>query len=225
MAARYRDSRQAELPFHEFAETKAGGERGRRQVPVPESAFPDESGDAALPKRSRLGSVAEMAATWNLTARLANAAPIGAAYGECLDCAVEVSGRAKVQAGVAYTEERRIVLNTKLLEAGREADRDVTFLHECAHILANRRYRARCNHDHHWKRVMEMLGEPPRASHRLDYLSREAHAVVAWVCRNCGEAYHFVRPPRRRVSDCYCRHCGPRAGRLEVTSTSRGAVA
>ena len=66
-----------------------------------------------------------------------------------------------MQAGVAYTEERRIVLNAKLLEAGREADRDATFLHECAHILANRRYRARCNHDHRWKRVMEMLGEPP----------------------------------------------------------------
>lgn len=222
MAARYRDSRQVDLPFLEVAETGPSAERGRRAGPPMAPAYPvaDEPGEAVLAKRGRLGSVAEVAADWNLTARLARAAAIGGAYGECLDCAVEVSNRAKVQAGVAYTEERRIVLNAKLLEAGREADRDATFLHECAHILANRRYRARCNHDHRWKRVMEMLGEPPRASHRLDYLSREAHAVVAWVCRNCGEAYHFVSPPRRRVADCYCRHCGPRTGRLEVTSTT-----
>ena len=223
MAARYRDSRQVELPFFEFAETDEGAERRRKAgIPTaPSHPVAEAPGDAVPASRGRLGSVAEVAAAWTLTARLAKAASIGTAYGECLDCAVEVSSRAKVQAGVAYTEERRIVLNAKLLEAGRETDRDATFLHECAHILANRRYRARCNHDHRWKRVMEMLGEPPRVSHRLDYLSREAHAVVAWVCRNCGEAYHFVRPPRRRISDCYCRYCGPRAGRLEVTSTVR----
>jgi predicted SprT family Zn-dependent metalloprotease len=222
MGARYRDSRQADLPFLELAETEMTAAHGRRVGRTIEPAHPvaDEPGDAVMAKRGRLGSVADVAAAWNLTARLARAATIGGAYGECLECTVEVSNRAKVQAGVAYTEERRIVLNAKLLEAGREADRDATLLHECAHILANRRYRARCNHDHRWKRVMEMLGEPPRASHRLDYLSREAHAVVAWVCRNCGEAYHFVRPPRRRVVDCYCRHCGPRTGRLDVTSTT-----
>ena len=199
------DKRQGLLPFAEFTVRAAD--------PAPTAPV-----ELDAPPKGKIGSVAEVAAAWGLSGRLARATRIGRAYEECLACSVEISPRAKVQAGVAYTRERRIVLNARLFEPGREADRDATLLHECAHIISNRRYRARCNHDERWRRVMDMLGEPAQASHRLDYLSREAHAVVAWVCRNCGEAYHFVRPPRRRVTDCYCRHCGPRQGRLDAVS-------
>ncbi len=162
----------------------------------------------------RLGSVSDVARAWRLERRLARSAPVGRAYEQCLGCHVELSGRAKIQAGVAYPEERRIVLNARLLTPGREGDRDSTFLHECAHVIADLRYGRDCRHDARWQRVMEMLGEPPDACHQLDYLSREAHAVVTWICTACGEQYHFVRAPRRRIWECYCRMCGPKTGRL-----------
>lgn len=136
----------------------------------------------------------------------------------CLASTVEVSGRAKTQAGIAYTDERRIVLNSRLLLPGRESDRDATLLHECAHILANIHYRRNCRHNQHWRGVMRTLGEPPEVSHEIEYLSRKTHAVATWVCSQCGYAYHFVRRPRRRIDECYCRSCGPKRGRLSAVA-------
>jgi len=95
-------------------------------------------------------------------------------------------------------------------------DRNSTFLHECAHILADLRFGRNCRHDKRWEQTMEMLGEPPNVRHRIDYISAKAHAVETWECGNCGEEYHFVRPPRRTVKDCYCRPCGPRRGQLRI---------
>ena len=161
-----------------------------------------------------LGSVAEVAASWGLAERLEQARTIGGAYPACLASRVEVSRRARIVAGLAYAHERRIVLNVKLLEPGREADRNSTFLHECAHVLADLRYRRNCRHDTRWRRMMDLVGEPPHVSHRIDYLSRAAHAVATWVCQSCGNEYHFVRKPRRRISDCHCSRCGPTQGRL-----------
>lgn len=163
-----------------------------------------------------LGSVGEVARAWGLEARLGRAARIGRAYRECLECAVLVSHRAKLQAGAAHAEERRIVLNAALLVPGREPDRDATFLHECAHVVADLRYGRNCRHDWRWRRVMTLLGESPEVRHSLPYISPDAHAVVTWVCDGCGDAYHFVRRPRRRVEECYCRSCGPHRGRLRI---------
>ncbi len=168
-----------------------------------------------------LGTVAEVAKAWNLDERLECVSRIGRAYGECLRSAVEVTRRARTLAGIAYTDERRIVLNAQLLVPGREEHRDSTFLHECAHMVANVRYGCNCRHDWRWRRIMDMLGEPPEVSHTLDFLSRELHAVVTWICTACGEDYHFVRRPRRRIQDCYCRACGPDRGRLVVAANLR----
>jgi len=163
-----------------------------------------------------IGTVAALAAAWGLRARLDAARRIGRGYDECLACRVEVSRRAKTVAGKAYTAERRIMLNARLLLPGREADRDATFLHECAHIIADIRYQAYCRHDERWRRIMDLLGEPARVSHDIAYLSPRAHAIVVWGCAQCGERFHYVRAPRRRLADCYCRRCGPRLGRLFV---------
>ena len=163
-----------------------------------------------------LGSVAEMAADWGLTERLEKAAALGPAFREMLDCGVEISRRAKTLAGAAYSDERRIVLNVALLEQGRESDRDATFLHACAHILADLFHGRPCKHSAAWREVMKLLGEKPAVRHDLSYLSHAAHAVVTWMCENCGDEYHFVRRPRRRASSCYCRTCGPKRGRLRV---------
>ncbi len=168
-----------------------------------------------------IGTVAECAAAWGLSDRLERVRRLGRAWAACLACRVEISRRAKTVAGKAYAAERRIVLNARLLVPGREADRDATFLHECAHVLADIRYRAHCRHDWRWRRIMALLGEPPQVSHDIPYLSPQAHAVVVWACAQCGERFHYVRAPRRRLADCYCRRCGPRLGRLLVVRDRR----
>lgn len=169
-----------------------------------------------------LGTVDEIAIAWDLERRLLGVSHYGTGFTECLKSAVEVSNRSKVQAGAAYTRERRIVLNAALLVAGREADRNSTFLHECAHIIADLRHNRNCRHDSRWQKVMALLGEPPIVRHHIDYISARVHAVVTWSCSNCGEEYHFVRPPRRRIQDCYCRPCGPKRGSLRPVAPQSG---
>lgn len=171
-----------------------------------------------------MGTVRELAEAWGLRERLERAARAAQAQRhnalspqavrEVLDCVVEISQRAKTLAGAAYTEQRRIVLNAQLLRAGREDDRDSTFLHECAHILADLTHGRACRHGRPWREVMSLLGEPAEVGHRLEYLSRKAHARISWVCVACGRKHYFVRKPRRRIEDCYCRRCGPDEGRL-----------
>ena len=65
-----------------------------------------------------------MAERWGLAGQLARAAEFEPAFREMLDCAVLSSRRARTLAGAAYAKERRIVLNARLLEQGRESDRD-----------------------------------------------------------------------------------------------------
>lgn len=180
--------------------------------------------DATFRGRNALGTVGELAEAWGLYERFE--AALQAAYAdkrsvlspramrEALDCVVEISQRAKTLAGAAYTEQRRIVLNAQLLRAGREPDRDSTFLHECAHILADLTHGKACRHGRPWREVMRLLGEPAEVGHRLEYLSRKAHAKISWVCVACGRKHYFVRKPRRRIEDCYCRRCGPDQGKL-----------
>ena len=132
-----------------------------------------------------LGNVSELAERWGLIARLRNLAPLGDAYDVCLGCRVEASARSRTQAGAAYPRQNRIVLNDRLLADGRESDRDATFLHECAHVVADVRHGLSCGHNGRWQRVMYLLGEPPEVCHDIEYLSRRAHAVAIWTCTNC----------------------------------------
>jgi predicted SprT family Zn-dependent metalloprotease len=162
----------------------------------------------------RIGTVREIAARWGLAARLDRAAAYEPAFREMLDCAVVVSRRARTLAGAAYAAERRIVLNARLLENGREGDRDSTFIHECAHVLADLADNRPCRHGARWREMMRLLGEVPNVRHRIPYLSREANAKIIWRCGGCAQAYHYVRRPRRRITDCYCAECGPGKGRL-----------
>jgi len=165
----------------------------------------------------RLGDVAELAEDWGVAERLARAESLGAAYHECLASSVVSDGRAAVQAGKAFPWEQRIVLHRELLKPGREVDRNATFLHECAHVLADRHYGKPCRHGPLWRATIVMLGELPVTHHEIPYLSRKAHAAHIWTCTACGEEYPFVRKPRRRIADCYCRHCGPERGQLAQT--------
>jgi predicted SprT family Zn-dependent metalloprotease len=178
-----------------------------------------------MTQRSRggphLGRVEEVVARWGLAERLARASRYGAAYEACLACRVETSARGKLHAGKAYITDRRIVLHRELMPEGRESDRDSTFLHECAHILADLHYGKSCKHGPLWRATMVMLGELPTVHHDIPYLSRNAHAAIVWRCVTCGELYHFVRKPRRRIQDCRCSTCGQEAGRLVADPVER----
>ena len=169
-----------------------------------------------------LGTVGDVADDWGLTERLRRTATMGPAFFVVIGSAVEISRRAKTLAGAAYAEQRRIVLNAKLLAPGRKADRNATFLHECAHLIADLATGRRNHHGPRWREVMAMLDEPAEVTHDLDYLSRMANAVVTWVCSGCAAEHHFVRRPRRRIEDCYCRKCGPDAGRLVIKAPDSG---
>ena len=162
----------------------------------------------------RLGTVADLARDWGLEARLQRASHMGQAYIDCLDSDVHADGRAMVMAGKALPCDKRIVLHAELLKDGREVDRDATFLHECAHVIADRRYGRACKHGPLWRATIVTLGELPVAHHDIPYLSRDAHAKVIWRCTSCGETYPFVRKPKRRIRDCFCRHCGEIRGIL-----------
>ena len=172
------------------------------------------SADTLVKGHSQIGTVREIAERWGLAARLARAAEFDSAFREMLDCAVVISRRARTLAGAAYANERRIVLNARLLEQGREVDRDSTFIHECAHVLADLAHKRPCRHGASWREMMCLLGEVPNVRHRIPYLSRKANAKIIWHCISCAQAYHYVRRPRRRIIDCYCADCGPRKGRL-----------
>jgi SprT protein len=165
----------------------------------------------------RLGTVGELAVAWQVADRLERAASLGQAYEDTLASLVEADGRASVQAGKAWPGEQRIVLHQELLKEGREEDRNATFLHECAHILADRHYGKPCRHGPLWRATIIMLGELPATHHEIPYLSRQTHASYVWTCKACGETYPFIRKPRRRIRDCYCRHCGPVNGVLTET--------
>jgi predicted SprT family Zn-dependent metalloprotease len=162
----------------------------------------------------RIGTVREIAERWGLAHRLSRAAELDPAFRDLLDSAVVISRRARTLAGAAYAAERRIVLNARLLERGRERDRDATFLHECAHVLADRFHGRPCRHGDRWREIMRLLGEVPNVRHRIPYLSREANAKFVWRCVSCLQAYHYVRRPRRKIENCYCASCGPSDGKL-----------
>mgnify|MGYP003705841495 FL=1 len=172
------------------------------------------SADTLAKGHRQIGTVREMAERWGLAARLDRAASYGPAFREMLDCVVVVSRRARTLAGAAYAKERRIVLNARLLEQGCEDDRDSTFIHECAHVLADLAHNRPCRHGASWREMMRLLGEVPNVRHRIPYLSREANAKIIWRCGGCAQAYHYVRRPRRRITDCYCADCGPKNGQL-----------
>jgi len=183
-------------------------------VDVSANASLEASCNARVKGHRQIGTVREIADRWGLAARLSRAADKGPAFREMLDCAVVVSRRARTLAGAAYAAERRIVLNARLLETGCEEDRDATFLHECAHVLADLFHERPCRHGPRWLEMMHLLGEAPIVRHRISYLSREANAKIIWRCTDCGQAYHYVRRPRRKLKDCYCVDCGPKRGRL-----------
>lgn len=170
--------------------------------------------DSLAPGHRRIGTVREIAERWGLAHRLARADNLGPAFREALDCVVVASRRARTLAGAAYSAERRIVLNARLLERGREDDRDATFIHEFAHVLADLFHGKPCRHGAPWREVMRLLGEAPDVRHTIPYLSRAANARLIWRCQGCERAYHYVRRPRRRIEDCYCAECGPVRGRL-----------
>lgn len=162
-----------------------------------------------------LGTVMALATRWRLLGRLNGAAKATRGLAACLGAEVTIGRRMRTRAGSAWPGRRLIMLHADLLKPGHETDRDQTFLHECAHLIADLEHGRSCGHDARWRAVMLAIGEVPATTHRIDYLSASAQARVIWRCVSCGREHAFVRRPRRPVARCHCRACGPDRGRLE----------
>lgn len=162
-----------------------------------------------------LGSVAGLAARWQLLdGRLDGAAALTRGFAACMAANVSAGRRMRTRAGSAWPGRRLIMLHPDLLRPGHEVDRDQTFLHECAHLIADLEHGRPCGHDARWRAVMLAIGEVPATTHRIDYLQAAAQARVIWRCTGCGRDHAFVRRPRRALRSCHCRACGPERGRL-----------
>jgi hypothetical protein len=96
-----------------------------------------------------------------------------------------------------------IRLHRELFVAGREADRNQTFLHEVAHQInfyLNRYSYARSPHGAFWKRIMVSMGAAPRTCHSYTFLMEKARAdreakghKHEYTCKDCGFTYKKMR--------------------------------
>ncbi len=170
---------------------------------------------------SWLGTVRDLSAAWDLDSRLAGASFMDKAYRDCLESHVFRMRRNTTRAGRANGRGRIIGLHPLLLRPGRESDRDETFIHECAHVLADLFTGRDCAHGPAWRKTMAALGAVPKTGHEFPYLSREAVARYLWVCTSCGAEFFFITRPRIRIEDRRCGRCGPAGGVLEWRDIAR----
>lgn len=131
---------------------------------------------------------------------------------------VELSTRLSVAAGYAQlnyiTGEMKIKLHYRLLKDKPEQLK-ATYLHELAHILANRWYGYACHHDVNWKQVAILLGDNGERCHNMDVAAfrpaRRARKRYVYACTGCPKQYQLTEMRHKRMMlyprACYCR-CG-----------------
>jgi SprT protein len=109
------------------------------------------------------------------------------------------------------TGEEHIELNAELLVPGREKERNDTFLHEVAHLIAG----IKAQHGLAWKRAAMRLGAKPVTCHNLPFLVAKAQPKRAVArCTRCGHTWFQARVVKRwRWETRIHRRCG---GRLEA---------
>ncbi len=162
-----------------------------------------------------IGTAGDVAFAWGLSGAVAGALrtcrPHDADIRDALACTeVLVNGRLTTTAGQAQMWPPLIHLNPSILDPGHEADRDATFLHEVAHIVADRWHllasrRSDGIHGRTWRRIMRNMGQDPVSNHDIAVLkARRAKPVLTYKCRACGQEFDRARAvPRDHV----CGRC------------------
>ncbi len=112
----------------------------------------------------------------------------------------------RTTAGLAVWQDRRIILNPKLLEfSAGEVQR--TLRHELAHLLAQHRAGRRriAGHGPEWQAACAELGIPnePRC-HDLPFKRRKIERKFFYECPECTTVLARVRPLRRKVACVKC---------------------
>lgn len=110
---------------------------------------------------------------------------------------VKLNTRFKTCAGMACYSKQTIELHPELLKIGREAERNDTFLHEIAHVLAYGLYRHR-GHGVHWRLIFKALGaKNPARCHHYNFLEGKERPYL-YTCLDCGHEIPRTRPIHKR---------------------------
>jgi len=166
----------------------------------------------ALPGSMLLGSVEEVARDleaadlFHVFPKVPESIRESEAFTQTLTAEVwmKVFRKGTVRAGTAFLD--RIELNDKLFTLGTKEDVRATFLHETAHILANRYYERSCNHDWRWVRMARLLGDTGDRCHDYSYLKAQRRAQrLVYACVSCD--YRYRRTKRLDVSRYRCGRC------------------
>jgi SprT protein len=84
---------------------------------------------------------------------------------------LKLNNRMRSVAGRARYNKRynrwEIHINYRLHRENREELKS-TYLHELAHVLANRYYNTRCNHDSRWRRINKTIGGTDENCHNME---------------------------------------------------------
>jgi len=177
----------------------------------------------ALPGSMLLGCVEEVARTldaadlFNVFPNVPKSIRESEAFALTLTAEVwmKVFRKGTVRAGTAFSN--RVELNAKLFTLGTKDDVRDTFLHETAHILANRYYGKSCNHDWRWVRMARLLGDTGDRCHSYSYLMPQKQRLV-YACVSCD--YRYRRTKRFNVNRYRCGKCH---GRLQLEVIAPGA--
>ena len=116
---------------------------------------------------------------------------------------VKFSNRMTRSLGNCTTNRSRrsavIKLSAPLWERATEKERVDCIYHEFAHMIANIKYNARCNHDWRWKRVMIELGQAPELYHTIDRSGlRRRQARFVNSCPGCKKEISISKAMRTR---------------------------
>lgn len=127
--------------------------------------------------------------------------------------------RRKLVGGLeGYREIKTIGLSRHLVALNPDDEVRDTILHEIAHAIAG----VHNGHNHIWKDVCRRIGARP---HRLaGEQVKIAEAPYVIVCGSCSRqiARRHRRPSVCRLSNSYCRTCGPASmGKLQVQAGTR----
>lgn len=151
------------------------------------------------------------------------AAKVDAVVRECFDKAntffnasmayptVEWTTHKSTTAGKAYSSRNLITLNAAMFLENEEDYYKNTIPHECAHIIANKHWNTRCNHNHRWKYVMHMLGADSSRCHEYDTTNHKRDVrKYEYTCACPGKVFNIstIRHRRAQQGQIYtCTKC------------------
>lgn len=127
------------------------------------------------------------------------------AFKALLTYQVEFFTRQTGYAGFANHTRKLIELNSKLQL--HPEDIKSTFLHECAHVIADRKWHTNCRHNRRWKWVARILGDSGKRYHSFPYITRTRRAKKHHYRCGCAAGHSTTRPLKYEGHTHRCKAC------------------